>query len=87
MGNRSGVDQTLDSVTSHLREALPVGGHQMVAEGVSGATRVQTDLQPRADSFQYCSPGRPPWHAGQRRMWMSEPLAPYSWPHEPHRRT
>ena len=45
-------DQLLDSVSSqfaknlvvHTREALPGGGHQMVADGVSGAMRVRVGV-------------------------------------------
>lgn len=45
-------DQLLDSVSSqfaknlvvHMREALPGGGHQMVADGVSGAMRMRVGV-------------------------------------------
>jgi hypothetical protein len=32
-------------------------------------------------------PALPPWHRGQRRWNISEPFAPYSWPHDPQRMT
>ena len=33
------------------------------------------------------SPGAPPWQVGHLRWKMSEPLAPYSWPQSPQRKT
>jgi hypothetical protein len=33
------------------------------------------------------SPGAPPWQLGHLRRWISDPLAPYSYPQFPQRKT